>query len=67
MKHPGNEALCREEDIALKRKSSVNHVGAGILPSGLSRRENGFWLSDVVVINDRSAGTSPTVALNVVH
>ncbi len=82
-------------------KSSVNPVGAGILPSGLprrgnnykllrveqlpalllpplapgkrwfagreGRREKDFWLSGVVVLNDRPAGTSPTVALNVVH
>ena len=51
----------------IQDKSSVNPVGAGILPSGLSRREKGFWLRGVVVLNDRPAGTSPTVALNVVH
>ena len=46
--------------------------GNGGLPGGDNgrregRREKGFWLSDVVVLNDRPAGTSPTVALNVVH
>ncbi len=29
------------------------------LPSGLSRREKGFWLSGFVVLNYSPAGTSP--------